>query len=177
MQQQTLPVKMEDLDGPESNEWIETLTEDPVLDGPEAKQILGERLYPLIEVEQGSLAGKITGMLLHGLDNSELVGLIDDQAALQSKIQEALAVLEAYHQTKVAPMVPVARTVQRAPLSRSQLEQSKLPPSPLRCATASSDLSTATTATASSDFSAPPQLMKRQYATPPRGRHCTTGIT
>jgi hypothetical protein len=81
------------------------------LDGPEAKQILGERLYPLIEVEQGSLAGKITGMLLHGLDNSELVVLIDDQATL--KIQEALAVLEAYHQTKVAPMVPaaVARTV------------------------------------------------------------------
>jgi len=139
------------------------------LDGPEAKQILGERLYPLIEVEQGSLAGKITGMLLHGLDNSELVALIDDQATLQFKIQEALAVLEAYHQTKVAPMVPaaVARTVQRAPLSRSQLEQSKLPPSPLRCATASSDLSTATTATASSDFSAPPQLMKRPYATPP----------
>jgi hypothetical protein len=95
MQQQTLPVKMEDLDGPESNEWIETLTEDPVLDGPEAKQILGERLYPLIEVEQGALAGKITGMLLHGLDNSELVALIDDQAALQSKIQEALAVLKA----------------------------------------------------------------------------------
>jgi len=95
------------------------------LDGPEAKQILGERLYPLIEVEQGSLAGKITGMLLHGLDNSELVALIDDQATLQFKIQEALAVLEAYHQTKVAPMVPaaVARTVQRAPLSRSQLEQ------------------------------------------------------
>ena len=55
MQQKTLPVKMEDLDG------------------PEAKQILGERLYAIIEVEQGSLAGKITGMLLHGLDNSELV--------------------------------------------------------------------------------------------------------
>ena len=72
-------------------------------------------------------------MLLHGLDNSELVQRNDGEAALQSKIQEALAVLEAYHQTKVAPMVPaaVARTVQRAPLSRSQLEQSKLPPSPL----------------------------------------------
>jgi hypothetical protein len=81
------------------------------LDGPEAKQSLGGRFYALIEVEQGSLAGKITGMLLHGLDNSELVVLIDDQATL--KIQEALAVLEAYHQTKVAPMVPaaVARTV------------------------------------------------------------------
>ncbi len=43
------------------------------------------------------MAGKITGMLLHGLDNSELVAPIAPigQAALQSKIQEALAVLEA----------------------------------------------------------------------------------
>jgi polyadenylate-binding protein len=72
------------------------------LDGPEAKQILGERLYPLIEVEQGSLAGKITGMLLEGLDNSELVALIDDQVALQSKIQEALAALEAHQQAQAA---------------------------------------------------------------------------
>ena len=62
----------------------------------QAKQILGERLYALIQVDQGSLAGKITGMLLEGLDNSELVALIDDQAALQGKIQEALAALEAH---------------------------------------------------------------------------------
>jgi polyadenylate-binding protein len=62
----------------------------------QAKQILGERLYALIQVEQGPLAGKITGMLLEGLDNSELVALIDDQAALQGKIQEALAALEAH---------------------------------------------------------------------------------
>jgi len=65
----------------------------------QAKQILGERLYALIQVEQGSLAGKITGMLLEGLDNSELVALIDDQAALQAKIQEALAALEAHAQS------------------------------------------------------------------------------
>ena len=62
----------------------------------QAKQILGERLYALIQVEQGALAGKITGMLLEGLDNSELVALIDDNAALQAKIQEALAALEAH---------------------------------------------------------------------------------
>ena len=36
------------------------------------------------------------GMLLEGLDNSELVALIDDNAALQAKIQEALAALEAH---------------------------------------------------------------------------------
>jgi len=48
-------------------------------------------------------AGKITGVLLEGLDNSELVTLIDDQVALQSKIQEALAALEiSEHQIKQA---------------------------------------------------------------------------
>ena len=62
----------------------------------QAKQILGERLYALIQVDQGALAGKITGMLLEGLDNSELVALIDDAGALQAKIQEALAALEAH---------------------------------------------------------------------------------
>ena len=36
------------------------------------------------------------------LDNSELVTLIDDQGALQSKIQEALATLEAHHQSQTA---------------------------------------------------------------------------
>jgi len=37
---------------------------------------------------------------LEGLDNSELVALIDDQAALQAKIQEALAALEAHAQSQ-----------------------------------------------------------------------------
>mmetsp|Transcript_54186 Transcript_54186/g.131119 ORF Transcript_54186/g.131119 Transcript_54186/m.131119 type:complete len:283 (-) Transcript_54186:416-1264(-) len=64
----------------------------------QAKQILGERLYALIQTEQGPLAGKITGMLLEGLDNSELVALIDDHGALHGKIQEALAALEAHRQ-------------------------------------------------------------------------------
>ena len=62
----------------------------------QAKQILGERLYALIQQEQPPLAGKITGMLLEGLDNTELVALIDDHAALHSKIAEALAALEAH---------------------------------------------------------------------------------
>eukprot|EP00281_Chroomonas_sp_CCMP1168_P022820 CAMPEP_0206224194 /NCGR_PEP_ID=MMETSP0047_2-20121206/6899_1 /ASSEMBLY_ACC=CAM_ASM_000192 /TAXON_ID=195065 /ORGANISM="Chroomonas mesostigmatica_cf, Strain CCMP1168" /LENGTH=640 /DNA_ID=CAMNT_0053647141 /DNA_START=239 /DNA_END=2161 /DNA_ORIENTATION=- len=69
----------------------------------QAKQILGERLYALIQTEQGPLAGKITGMLLEGLDNSELVALIDDHAALHGKIQEALAALEAHRQQQTTP--------------------------------------------------------------------------
>eukprot|EP00960_Hanusia_phi_P071283 767517-Hanusia_phi.AAC.3 len=68
----------------------------------QAKQILGERLYALIQAEQGPLAGKITGMLLEGLDNSELIALIDDAEALRSKIQEALAALEAHAQQQQA---------------------------------------------------------------------------
>uniref|UniRef100_A0A7S0NAG1 Polyadenylate-binding protein n=1 Tax=Cryptomonas curvata TaxID=233186 RepID=A0A7S0NAG1_9CRYP len=66
----------------------------------QAKQILGERLYALIQPEQGPLAGKITGMLLEGLDNSELVALIDDHNALRNKIREALAALEAHAQAQ-----------------------------------------------------------------------------
>ena len=57
--------------------------------------MLGERLYTRIQVEQGSLAGKITGMLLESLDNSELVAFMHDHVALHSKIQEALSALEA----------------------------------------------------------------------------------
>jgi len=92
---------------------------------PPSPQTLGERLYALIQVEQGSLAGKITGMLLDGLDYSELVALIDDQVVLQSKIQEALAVLKEfeyeqttgnYHHTKEAPMVPTAAQSKRVDL-------------------------------------------------------------
>ena len=65
-----------------------------------AKHILGDRLYAIIEVEQGALAGKITGMLLEGLDNSELVALIDDNSGLRAYIQEALATLEASRLSK-----------------------------------------------------------------------------
>jgi hypothetical protein len=60
---------------------------------PQQKQMLGERLYPLIERSQPELAAKITGMLLE-LDNSELLLLLDSQEQLQDKISEALKKLE-----------------------------------------------------------------------------------
>ncbi|KAI9307440.1 hypothetical protein BJ944DRAFT_176547 [Cunninghamella echinulata] len=59
------------------------------------KQLLGERLYPLVHVHQPQYSGKITGMLLD-MDNAELLNLLEDQPALEAKIKEAMEVLEAH---------------------------------------------------------------------------------
>lgn len=62
------------------------------------KNMIGERLYPLIHNLRAELAPKITGMLLE-MDNAELLGLLEDHDALKSKVDEALAVLQ-QHQTQ-----------------------------------------------------------------------------
>jgi len=64
----------------------------------EQKQMLGERLFPLIQSMHASLAGKITGMLLE-IDNSELLHMLESHESLRSKVEEAVAVLQA-HQAK-----------------------------------------------------------------------------
>ncbi|XP_032356182.1 polyadenylate-binding protein 4 [Etheostoma spectabile] len=64
----------------------------------EQKQMLGERLFPLIQSMHANLAGKITGMLLE-IDNSELLHMLESQESLRSKVEEAVAVLQA-HQAK-----------------------------------------------------------------------------
>lgn len=66
------------------------------------KQILGENLFPKIQLIQPELAGKITGMLLE-MDNTELVNLLDDEAALRAKVDEAMAVYDEYLKNQHEP--------------------------------------------------------------------------
>uniref|UniRef100_A0A673HJ61 Polyadenylate-binding protein n=1 Tax=Sinocyclocheilus rhinocerous TaxID=307959 RepID=A0A673HJ61_9TELE len=74
----------------------------------EQKQMLGERLFPLIQNMHPSLAGKITGMLLE-IDNSELLHMLESPESLRSKIDEAVAVLQA-HQAKEAAQKTVTNS-------------------------------------------------------------------
>lgn len=67
------------------------------------KQMLGERLFPLIQRMYPELAGKITGMLLE-IENAELLHMLVDNESLKSKVEEAVAVLQA-HQAKQAAQV------------------------------------------------------------------------
>lgn len=60
----------------------------------EQKQMLGERIFPLVKAMYPEEAGKVTGMLLE-MDNSELLMMMDDNALLQSKVAEAVQVLRA----------------------------------------------------------------------------------
>merc|ERR1719326_2611638 len=64
----------------------------------EQKQMLGERLFPLIQRMYPDLAGKITGMLLE-IDNAELLHMLEDHNSLKGKVEEAVSVLQA-HQGK-----------------------------------------------------------------------------
>merc|ERR1712129_386982 len=64
----------------------------------EQKQMLGERLFPLIQGLFPDMVGKITGMLLE-IDNSELVHMLEHKESLSSKVEEAVAVLSAHKTT------------------------------------------------------------------------------
>mgnify|MGYP002062122163 CR=1 FL=1 len=64
--------------------------------GPqEQKQLLGERIYSLIEEMYGTNAdvGKITGMMLE-MDNAELIMIIQDNELFRNKVNEAAQVLK-----------------------------------------------------------------------------------
>jgi len=67
----------------------------------EQKQMLGERLYPLIANMHPTECGKITGMLLE-IDNSELLHMLEHHDSLKLKVDEAVAVLQAHHAKEIA---------------------------------------------------------------------------
>jgi polyadenylate-binding protein len=68
----------------------------------EQKQMLGERLYPLIHSMHPEWAGKITGMLLE-IDNAELLHMLDSRESLKAKVDEAVIVLQAHQAKANAP--------------------------------------------------------------------------
>ncbi|XP_017078287.1 polyadenylate-binding protein [Drosophila eugracilis] len=96
--QQTQPVPQQ-LQGKNSEKLIASLLANAK--PQEQKQILGERLYPMIERMHAALAGKITGMLLE-IENSELLHMIEDQEALKAKVEEAVAVLQVHRVSEPA---------------------------------------------------------------------------
>uniref|UniRef100_A0A673VHY2 Polyadenylate-binding protein n=1 Tax=Suricata suricatta TaxID=37032 RepID=A0A673VHY2_SURSU len=60
----------------------------------EQKQIMSKWLFPLIQAMHPTFAGKITGMLLEN-ENSELLHMLESPGSLRSKVDEAIAVLQA----------------------------------------------------------------------------------
>ncbi|CAE7909099.1 PAB1 [Symbiodinium microadriaticum] len=61
--------------------------------GPVQKQMIGEKLYPLVAKYQPEWAGKITGMMLE-MDNSELLMLLESESQLRGKVDEAVRVIQ-----------------------------------------------------------------------------------
>jgi len=70
----------------------------------ERKQIIGERLFPLVKALQPQTAGKITGMLLE-MDNGELLHLLESERSLKEKVDEATQVLQEYAAQEAAAHV------------------------------------------------------------------------
>ncbi|XP_070824735.1 polyadenylate-binding protein 1-like [Chaetodon trifascialis] len=92
------------MEPPLHNQGQEPLTASMLAAAPlmDQKQLLGERLYPLIHALHPSLAGKITGMLLE-IDNTELLHMLESSESLHSKVDEAIAVLQAHQVKECSP--------------------------------------------------------------------------
>lgn len=58
----------------------------------EQKRTLGERLFPLVQEMHPNLAQKLTGMLL-GVENAEVIHLLESKEALRAKLEEGISVL------------------------------------------------------------------------------------
>lgn len=87
------------------------------------KNMLGERIYPIVERSYPIEAGKITGMLLE-MDNSEILHMLENQESLASRISEAMAVLN----TRAQEQQQQQGQVQQA--QQQQSGDSRKPPTP-----------------------------------------------
>ena len=58
----------------------------------EQRTMLGENLYPLVEQLEPEMATQVTGMLL-GMDQIEVLHLLESPNALKAKVAEAMEVL------------------------------------------------------------------------------------
>jgi len=58
------------------------------------KQMIGEKLYPMIAKINPELAGRVTGMMLE-MEVSELLMLLESEPQMRSKVNEAMQVLSA----------------------------------------------------------------------------------
>jgi len=79
----------QNVQGPLSLDGLSGLPEE------EARNVLGNKLFGLIQPQQPENASKITGMLLEGLDFGEILNLIENTAQLESQINEALKTIVA----------------------------------------------------------------------------------
>ncbi|KAF3441761.1 hypothetical protein FNV43_RR15676 [Rhamnella rubrinervis] len=77
--------------GPQGSEMLSSML--AAASPEQQKQILGERLYPLVLKQKPDLSAKITGMLLE-MDNSELLLLLESPESLAAKVEEAVQVLK-----------------------------------------------------------------------------------
>ncbi|XP_041801990.1 embryonic polyadenylate-binding protein-like isoform X2 [Chelmon rostratus] len=102
--QQVIVVPAPVMEPPLHSQGQEPLTASMLAAAPlmDQKQLLGERLYPLIHALHPNLAGKITGMLLE-IDNSELLHMLESSESLHSKVDEAIAVLQAHQVKECSP--------------------------------------------------------------------------
>ena len=62
---------------------------------PDQKQMLRERLFPLIQQTNPDLAGKITNVLLE-IDNAELLHMLEFREALAAKVEKAASIFQAH---------------------------------------------------------------------------------
>lgn len=69
------------------------------------KQMLGEKLFTLIQNSYPELAGKITGMLLE-IENAELLHMLESKEALAAKVEEAVSVLRAHQAREASAPAP-----------------------------------------------------------------------